>query len=440
MENEKNEIVSNIVNDESAPMQPTVFEQLIEPVDKILREQDAGLPRHHNQKLSYYDFSRLLLYFFISTPGSLKLFIVTQLNRGLLPAALHLHPVPYTTFLEGFERFPVYLFRDIFQHLLSTLPLKQIPELAALGTLYCIDGSLFPVINSMIWAEYTSKHRALKLHLCFELNRMIPVEFLVTAANGSERKALVEMLTSGVTYIADRGYMSFPVCHKVIQADAHFVFRVKAGLLYSVTKALPVELPEKVRVLFNNVSDELIQYTNDEFKHIYRLVSFSVSGEEFLILTDRCDLTTFQVIMLYAYRWQIELLFRFLKRTMNGIHLIKQDQRGVTIQFYVMLIVALLELRLKQLTADMSDGNDGKLSPDNKNAEIAGTEEVGCSARSQQKCPNAEKSVSGRYHFLETIGKNLERFWKIGIHWLTALKSLLAEPFDRRAIGILSSA
>jgi len=52
--------------------------------------------------------------------------------------------------------------------------------------------------------------------------------------------------------------------------------------------------------------------------------------------------------MLYAYRWQIELMFRFLNRTMNGIHLIKQSQQGVTIQFYMILIVVLLELYLKQ--------------------------------------------------------------------------------------------
>ena len=37
---------------------------------------------------------------------------------------------------------------------------------------------------------------------------MLPVEFLVTAANFSERKALVSMLKAGVTYIADRGYIA----------------------------------------------------------------------------------------------------------------------------------------------------------------------------------------------------------------------------------------
>ena len=376
--------------------------------------------------MNYSGLYWLLMYFFASGGKSFKLFITTELNKGLLPAALNLQSVPYSTANEAFERFSVNLFRDAFQHLLQTVPFKHIPELAALGTLYCIDGSLFPVINSMLWAEYTSKHQSLKLHLCFELNRMIATEFLVSAANYSERQALLKMLKPGITYIADRGYMAFEVCHKILEAEAHFVFRVKTNLLYSVTKTLPPELPEKVQSLFANVSDELIRYTNDEFKHIYRLIRFSIGSETFYILTNRRDLTTYQVIMLlvlslveaYAYRWQIELLFRFLKRTMNGIHLIKQDQNGVTIQFYAMLIVALLQLRLKQITADL--GNDADSSNSTKNKD-------------------AEKPALSKQDFFETIGKNLCKYWKIGIHWLTAFRSLLAGYFDKRAVEILNS-
>jgi hypothetical protein len=51
------------------------------------------------------------------------------------------------------------------------------------------------------------------------------------------------------------------------------------------------------------------------------LVKFSVLQSDFIICTNRFDLTSLQIIMLYAYRWQIELLFKFLKRTLNGIHL-----------------------------------------------------------------------------------------------------------------------
>ena len=400
----------------------TVFEYLLKPIDDFLKKQDANLKRHHNQKLSYYAFIRLLIYFFVAEGKSFKLFIETKLNKGLLPAELNLTTVPYTTINEAFEHFSIRLFREVFQHILKTVPFRQLPELATLGTFYCIDGSLFPVINSMRWAEYTSKHQSLKLHLCFELNRMIAVEFLVSAANYSERQALFRMLKSGVTYIADRGYMSFQVCHQMIEEKAYFIFRVKAGLRYGVTETLQVGLPEKVQAIFSDVRDELIRYKNDKFKHTYRLVSFKVGSEAFFILTNRLELTTFQVIMLYAYRWKVELLFRFLKRTMNGIHLIKHEQHGVTIQFYVILIVALLQLYLKQSTSDLAhDGNNASSTGKNGSS------------------TNHQKTDTSEHNFFDSIGENLNKYWKIGIHWLTALRSLFAEPFDRRAIEILNN-
>ena len=52
--------------------------------------------------------------------------------------------------------------------------------------------------------QYTSKCQALKMHLAYELNRMIPVQFISSEANYSERKVFMELLEAGVTYITDR--------------------------------------------------------------------------------------------------------------------------------------------------------------------------------------------------------------------------------------------
>jgi len=192
----------------------------------------------------------------------------------------------------------------------------------ALGTLYCIDGSLFPVLNSMLWAEYRQNCKAVRLHLCFELNRMIAADIIVGSGNSSERDALRAMLKASVTYIADRGYQCFQLFHDIGIAQAYFVIRVKHNLQYTIETALMVDLPQKCQIVFREVSDQMVLCANDPHKQTYRLVKFCVGSECFLIMTNRLELSTFQVILLYAYRWQIELMFRFLKRTMNGIHII----------------------------------------------------------------------------------------------------------------------
>lgn len=410
--------------------QPTVFQKLVEPVEDFVKEQNHRLPKHHNQKYDYEDFFRLLIYYFVGGTTSLKLLIQTRLNAGLLPPELGLRAVPYSTCQEAFERFSPRLFQAVFQHLLSNVSFKAVPELAALGTLCCIDGSLFPIISSMLWAEYTSKHQALKLHLCFELNRMIPVDFWVGSGNSSERDVLRTLLTAGVTYIADRGYMSFQLCHEVCQAQAHFIFRTKTNLVLTVVETLPISLPASTQGLFSQLTDELIRYDNDPQGARYRLVRFYIGQEAYSLLTDRRDLTTFQIILLYAYRWQIELLFRFLKRTMTGIHLIRHDHKGVTIQFYAMMITALLELYLKQQILDRQespdDGDPG--SRDNPPQEPA-------TADPQPPIPSSRLSGA---EFVTWLNQKAKKYWKIGIHWLTALRDLLACPFDERAVGILS--
>jgi len=154
----------------------------------------------------------------------------------------------------------------------------------------------------MLWAEYTKDHQALKLHLCFELNRMIPVDFQVGHGNSSEREALLKMASAGVTYIADRGYMSFQLCKDLIDRQAFFVFRVKENLIYTVTESLAFSMPDSTSSFFDSICDELIRYDNDKLKATYRLVRFTVNKESYFILTNRRDLTTFQIIMLYAYR------------------------------------------------------------------------------------------------------------------------------------------
>lgn len=419
---------------------PLVFDKLLEPVMGFVQDQQEQLSRHHNEKLDYTTFFRLLMFFFLIHPDSLKLFIATKLNKGLLPSVLGFSPVPYSTFQEGFSRFSPNLFRDVFQHTLKTISFKAVPDFSALGILCCVDGSLFPVIRSMLWAEYTKEHQALKLHLCFELNRMIPVDFQVGNGNSSEREALLSMAVAGVTYIADRGYMSFQLCKDLVEKHAFFVFRVKENLIFTVTETLALSIPESTEHFLDSVSDELIRYTNDQSKGSYRLVSFTVNQENYFILTNRQDLTTFQIIMLYAYRWQIELFFRFLKRTMGGIHLVRHDSAGTTIQFYIMMTLALLELHLKQSVMDETEVHETKMS-DIKSEKEGGhdkskTMECNASNSSQQKADNSRLGEAG---FLASLGGAVRKYWKIGVHWLAALRDLLAFPFNARARRILQS-
>jgi hypothetical protein len=394
----------------------TTFDVLFQPLARFLSQHERDHPPHHREELHFKDFVRLLVYHFAKGCESGRQ-LLTDVSTA--EPELELGEVKRSTFFDAFQRFPVAWFGSMLAFLLAAVVWPTIPELETLGKLYCVDGSLFPAIASMLWAEYRRNHQAIRLHLCFELNRMIPAHFLVDSGKSNEKQALRQMLEAEVTYIADRGYLSFPLLAAIVTAQAFFIIRAKANLVYQRAERLPVNLPGTVQHLFCHVTDQRVRLTNAQDRPIYRLVSFYVGPEQYLILTNRLDLTTFQVILLYAYRWQVELIFRFLKRSLNGLHLLSYSKEGVTIHFYALLITAFLQLRLKQDCVDRSQ----TVQPEPKAPVIAGL----------MIAP--ERLAGTRGHtFLATVGQKLQRYWKISQHWLVALRNYLARPFDYQVV------
>jgi len=252
------------------------------------------------------------------------------------------------------------------------------------------------------------------MHLAFELNRMIPVQFISTDANGCEKKALMEMLEAGVTYIADRGYISFKLFQSVVEQQAFFIIRIKSAMKITVVQSLEVAIPEDWQSFFSDVSDLTIYFSNDPSKISYRLITFSFENEYYRISTNRTDLTTGQIIMLYAYRWQIELFFRSIKRTFHALHLWSHNERGIEIQFYIYLISYLLLLHFKQelLQEQMKEETRNHPTEAEKPQPI------------QQESRSTRTPARG---LVTLLGGRLKIFWKMSVHWIRCIQNLIFE-------------
>ena len=152
-------------------------------------------------------------------------------------------------------------------------------------------------------------------------------------------------------------------------------------------------------------------------------------GRPFLILTNRFDLTTFQGLLIYAYPWQVELIFRFLKQGLQGTHLFSHSSQGSQVFFYLLLITALPQLQLKQECAIQAAGETRE-----ETAEDLTGKTVPDPIETAPK-PDASQAP---YSFIAAIGAQLKTYWKIGCHWLRRLQNLLAQPFEEpiiRALG-----
>ena len=369
-----------------------------------------------SQKLFFADFFKKLMFAYLEQVSSLRSLSV-ELQTNQKCRDLGLGETPFSTLKDGFYRFESKHFKVLCSTVLASMELKRLKCLDEIGLFRVIDGSLFPTLIQMSWSAYRKRKNAFKLHLNFELNRMIPTEFLIGSGKSSERDFLLKVLKAGVTYIADRGYASFEVIAQIFKSEAFFIFRVKDNWLFEVQEVLSLSA-EELPKCFRHVRDELVILSHDKNQSQVRLIQFEVVGSKFKIITNRFDLTTLQIIILYAYRWQIELFFKYLKRTLNGLHLFNHSENGVEIQFYVLMILAILLLKMKQKY---------QRSEKRKKQKVAVKKE------------NQEKREVNPSEWIKNISKIFYVHWKISKRWLLIVKNSLSKVIDNELLTMLNS-
>jgi hypothetical protein len=204
------------------------------------------------------------------------------------------------------------------------------------------DGTLLPALPRMAWALWQDpQHRAGKLHLEFSVWRQVPAEFTVTGGNASERAAWKKKLRQGVCYVNDRGYShDYQLIAEVAASGASFVLRLHNNAIWERLEAARDLSPEdrKAGVL----EDVRVRLGKEPAGPVGRLVRVEAEGHLFLLFTDRNDLSAELVGLIYRYRWQIELFFKWIKCILGCRHWLAESQEGVTIQIYCALIASVL--------------------------------------------------------------------------------------------------
>ena len=337
----------------------TLFDKITAPLWELIENPDY-LPAHDSaKKLHFKAFIRLLLYYYLNRLDSLRS-LKTDLEDSQIVSTAGLIYCGLSTIHDAFARYKSFLFERLYKALLLKLPMPPIKEFQELGCLTIVDSSAFSMAINVYWASFKEHSNALKMHLCLSLNQMMTACFLITPAKCDDRVAFRKLIEEGITYIADRGYLDLKLFAEIIKQKAHFVIRIRKNLKYELQQALPVQLIESVKLIFFNVTDEIVRFDCDSYNKLYRRISFRTHTSLFILVTDRLDLTTFEVIKLYCLRWQVELFFRYIKCTIGTLHLINTSIQGATTQFYMVLIVHLLLVVFKhqQFQQYLTDKNE----------------------------------------------------------------------------------
>jgi Transposase DDE domain len=318
-----------------------------------------GCERDQGQKrLLHYDqyAALVLLYFFNPIVTSLRgLQHTTEL--GKVQRALGGSRTSLGALSEAATVFDAALLTGIIDELGAQLqPLQSDPHLHDITrTITLVDGTLLPALPKIVQAVWIDEHpKAFKLHFHFELLKGVPVRADLTDGTDDERDVLAGVLEAGRLYVLDRGYAKFTLLHTIMLAQSSFVCRVRNNSVFAVTDvhALDAEAQH-----MGSVRDQVgrlgCKSKQDELPARIRLVQVDVDprtqpharGLEpytMLIATDLLEVSATVIALLYRYRWQVELFFRFFKHVLNCRHLLSHHTNGITIQVYVAIIACLL--------------------------------------------------------------------------------------------------
>jgi hypothetical protein len=406
----------------------TVFDKLLEPVMPILERIEQACPKHGNETLTWLIWVRALVYFFTKRCGSRNAWSAAL---GGADPALGLPALPKMTLSDAMHRFSPTLLRQALADLLRSRPFPQHPELALLGLIYAVDGSEFPIRNGMTLPRTSEVMQRVKLHLKFRLNQLLPVDFLISTQEPSERNALRHLFERGATYVLDRGYMAYALLRDAIATDAFVSMRAYHSIVVETVEELSVQVPATLQHQWSGLRDRLVRSAHaDAAGLVFRLVEFKVGSTTYKLITNRTDLTTFQVMLLYAYRWQVELAFRFFKHTLNGQQVISIYPWGIENYFAGMFLTAVLHLFFKH-DCLIYEGNPPPTDQDLVQEVMVSM----VSAGPDSSRPTAQVTVA---RFMDAINRSLRVFWKVPKAWLVTLAELIHREFTYDIACILN--
>ena len=263
---------------------------------------------------------------------------------------LNLQPPARATLSDANAARPAAVFRDLAMALVAVAAGSLRRDGEALIRL--IDATPIALKDARFsWAEASARTRGLKLHLLYDPRARRPVWFELTSAKVDDAVAArAAPLEAGATYVKDKGYTDFRRWSEIINAGASFITRRKRNTHRREVIEMPPQgdgiLADR-RLKIGHPRAHAGAAKNPLWQTLLRevVVARPDKDQPLVLLTSDLTRPAIEIAALYKERWEIELLFKWLKQNLKIRRFWGRSENAVRIQIYVALIAYLL-LRL----------------------------------------------------------------------------------------------
>jgi transposase len=153
-------------------------------------------------------------------------------------------------------------------------------------------------------------------------------------------------------FVFDRGVSSRSAFCDLDRNGYSFVTRLRTDTRYLTLEETDITSGQTVNnlTIIKDQRVNLYRTGANIVDHPFRLIqTVNQKGIPYWFLSNRLDLTSEEIILIYKRRWDIEVFFRFIKQELNFSHFISVNENGIKIILYMTMILAMLILIYKKI-------------------------------------------------------------------------------------------
>ena len=247
------------------------------------------------------------------------------------------------------------IFEEFAFYMVSIAQSKRITKKFELhGRFYAIDSTTIDLCMAVFrWAEFRSTKSGIRIHTQIDIVTEIPVFYRITNAKVHDVNSMDWFTYEPLAcYVFDRGYFDLARLYSIHVFGAFFIIREKGKPKYEIVDG------ESILDGTDNVlKDQTIRFTKNANKEKYpsvirRIVYYAPElHRSFVYYTNNFYFKAREIALLYKYRWQVELFFKWIKQHLQVKRFWGESENAVRIQIHIAIItyclIAIIEHELK---------------------------------------------------------------------------------------------
>jgi putative transposase len=208
-----------------------------------------------------------------------------------------------------------------------------------------IDATPIPLTSLHKWADWNGRTRGLKAHVVYDPDADRPVRLEITPATVNDVVAgRRQPIEPGATYVFDKAYVDYAWWRQLHDAGCSFVTRPKSNVPLRRLALRPVS--EHDRQQAGIESDWIVDLASQQRARLPILLRCITlrreDGRLLTVLSNDIGRPAAEIAALYRERWQIELLFRWIKQHLKIRSFLGRSENAIRLQIFAAMIAYLL--------------------------------------------------------------------------------------------------